>query len=233
MTPPDDAPNASNADDAQSGDDQNKETTKPNQDDTAAARKAAIEKLGLQAEREALNQSRPQQQETPEIDDELDFEGIDKEQAKNIKAAVRKAKQLSEHVTQLADFGIQQARKVKAFEIAKELDAYSDVEDFEKALSNAKTPGELDLRAREILIELKADGSFKKPDEQPKGGKQPPAPNRQFDNGRGNAGNERQTLLDEIDAIKPDDPKAQEKLAALEKRVMAAQDRFTASLKTR
>lgn len=217
--------------------DQNK--PQPTPEEVKAARRLAIEKLGLEFARGGGGNSPQNVQQTPpqvpNEDFEIDLDGVDPAQAKAIKAALAKAGKVQTSAQQIAEYGMQQARRVAALEIARDLNDFEIADEVEKALAGARTPDALDISKRELVIKLREDGSFAAPKEAAatlkEAGKQNSSSKPKFDEGRGNAGNEKAALMDEIDKIDPSDPDADKKLAQLEKRVLATQERYLASMK--
>lgn len=163
--------------------------------------------------------------------DEIDLSGVDPAIAAKIRLAMDDRKKVRGVVSDALKFGMEQGRKAKAHEIASELAIEKEqIPELIAALSNARTPEELDLRAKELVIEFKSDGtlaSVVKPAAEKKEGETPEG-ERKFDTGRSTSANRTSALLEKIDQIDPADPKAQEKLDALKKEVDAAQARATA-----
>lgn len=229
------------ADDEQQGGgdgaEQNKTAT-PTPEEIKAQRKQAIEKFSIDAQRRAIEAGRNAEgtsgggSSAPEID----LTEVDPKVAAQIRKIVEDAQKKDEHVRTLARFGIEQARKVKALEIGAEFSLDKDeIAEIEKALAGANNPDTLDLAGREIIINLKADGSFgkiEKPGEKPKkevdGEKLPPV-----DSGRSSGGNVLTALQQKIDAIDPADPKAASELDKLEAEMKKAQAAFEDRAKKR
>ncbi len=205
------------------------EDNKPDPEAQKAARKAAIEKFGLETARAAQGGG-SQQQQDGEL--EVDLDGVDEATAKAVRAALKHANDVQKGAQTLANYGMEQARKVAALEVGAEFGLDKDeVDELVKAFESARTPDALDLSRREIVIKLREDGTFA-PSKPAAAGKKPAVDNqskdtRKFDDGRGSGGNQAAALKEKLDAIDPTTPEGMAELARLETQVMAAQARYT------
>jgi hypothetical protein len=221
-------PDQTGGDENEGGKEGDEKPTEPSADERKAARRKVLETLSLEAERAAAGQTQNQATETVTATDdefEVELDGVDASTAKSVKAALKKAQKVQESANRIAEYGIQQARKVAAYEAAKELDAWDDVEYIEKALSTANSPQQIDVARRELVIKLRDDGTPARKSE----AKQKPAATkdkRTFDSGRNSGGNRVRALEEKIDAIDPSKPGAIEELAKLEREVEEAQKAF-------
>ncbi len=206
------------------------EDEKPDPEAQKAARKAAIEKFGLETARASVAQGGSQSQDGGEF--EVDLDGVDETTAKAVRAALKHAGDVQKGAQALANFGMEQARKVAALEVGAEFGLDKDeVDELSKAFETARTPDALDLSRREIIIKLREDGTFA-PTKTAAAGKKPAVDNqskdtRKFDDGRGSGGNQAAALKEKLDAIDPTTPEGMTELAKLETQVMAAQARYT------
>ncbi len=220
----DDATNGEVVDGGEGGEGQ-----KPDPEAQKAARKAAIEKFGLETARAAQGGG----QQTKDDDDfTVDLDGVDENVAKAVRVALKHAADVQRGAQTLANYGMEQARKVAALEVGAEFGLDKDeVAELTKAFESARNPDALDLSRREIVIKLREDGTFasakptaagKKPATKPDG-----TDARKFDEGRGSGGNQAAALAEKIEAIDASTPEGMAELAKLEKQVMAAQTRYT------
>lgn len=204
--------------------------TQPTPEEIKAARRAAIEKVGIEVVRGAAPAAAAPAVVESDDDDvfEIDLEGVSAEQAKAIRKALKEGRDAARGAQTIAGYAMEQARRVAALEIQAELGLDADeVKELERSLAAATRPDQLDLTRRELVIKLKSDGSFAKPVTKPaaKGGKEP-KDERTFDSGRGSGGNQSAALQAKIDAIDLTKPGAMEELAKLQKEVDDAQARF-------
>lgn len=162
---------------------------------------------------------------------DFDLTTIDDEEVRTgLKAVLDRAKSVQKAARELATYGIVQAIHARALELAQELNVPEQVADIEALLKGTTTPKELDIRAREVRLDLlnesvpgkKADDAESQGGEPGKGqGKQ-----RVFDEGRGRGTNPSAELMKKIDDIDPSDPEADKKLNEVYRDVMQAQERF-------
>lgn len=206
------------------------EGNKPDPEAAKAARKAAIEKFGLEAARASTNQGDGQRQQNDDLD--IDLDGVDEATAKAVRAALKHAGDVQQGAQALAKYGMEQARRVAALEVGAEFGLEKDeVDELVKAFEAARTPDALDLSRREIVIKLREDGTIA-PTKPAAAGKKPAVDNqskdtRRFDDGRGSGGNQQAALAEKIDAIDPSTPEGMAELAKLAPQVEAAQKRYT------
>lgn len=193
-----------------------------------AKRKDFLARQALKAQQDAVRQ--PQSDGNTPAGDEIDLTGVDAATAAKIRVALDDRTKVRGVVSEALKFGMEQGRKAKAHEIASELAIdKAQIPDLIASLSNARTPEELELRAKELVLEFKSDGSLAAPVVAPaKKEGEPPETDRKFDTGRSTSANRTSALLEKIDQIDMSDPKAQEKLDALKKDVDAAQARANA-----
>lgn len=208
------------------------ESKQPTPDEAKAARKSAIEKLSIEAQKNALNSAAPADGTRRDDDDEVDvdLDGVDDKTAKAIRKTLREAREKDKSIRTIAQFGLEQARKAKAFEIGLEFGLDRDeVEGIQKALSGANNPDAIDLSGREIVMKLKEDGTFA-PQAAPKGGSKKGAVDGDnlppVDQGRSSGANRVKALEEKIDAIDPADPNAEAELAKLYGEVQREQKAF-------
>ncbi len=162
--------------------------------------------------------------------DDIDLTDVPEPARAAIRAALDDRRKVRGVVSEALKFGMESSRKAKAYELASELAIDKDgIPDLIASLTSANTPEQLELRAKELVIEFKSDGSLAAPVVKPadKKGEQPDA-ERKFDTGRSSSANRTSALLEKIDQIDPADPKAQAMLEALKKDVDAAQARANA-----
>jgi len=173
----------------------------------------------------------PTPDEMDSADIEFDLSTIEDEDTKAaLKAVLDRAKATQKHARTLATHDMQQSIRLRALELAQELEVPEQVKDIETLLRGATTPKELDLRAREVRLDLlnesvpgkKADKP--EPQDDPEKGK---GKDRVFDDGRGRGVNPSAELVKKIDAVKPDDPEALTKLDEVYADVMKAQERYS------
>lgn len=190
-------------------------------------RKDFLARQSLKAQQDAARNGGGSGSDGDATGDDIDLSGITDEATKTaVRAALADRKKVRGVVSEALKFGMEQGRKAKAHEIASELAIEKDeIPDLIASLSSARTPEELELRARELVLEFKADGSLAPVKPADKKGEQPEGEQRKFDTGRSTSANRTSALLEKIDQIDPSDPKAQEKLEALKKDVDAAQTR--------
>jgi len=199
----------------------------PTPEEAKAARRAKIDKLSLTAQQQAANKGSDDKPTVTGDFDDVDLDGVDAKTAAAIRKALDAGKSSNEHLRTMARFSMEQVRKVKALEIARDFDLDTEeTAEIEKALSGANTPEQADLAARGLVITLREDGSFAKADAPAKKPKAESKDGRQFDSGRSAGGAKVNALLDKIEEIDPSDPEAEKKLAALKKEVDAAQRAF-------
>ncbi len=198
--------------------------------DLKAKRKDFLAKQSLKAQQDAIQRGNDQQQQADS--GEIDLTGVDAVTATKIREALADRTKVRGVVSDALKFGMEQGRKAKALEIASELGIDKDeVPDLITSLSSARTPEELELRAKELVLEFKSDGSLATPSVAPAGDKkkgETPEDKRTFDQGRSTSANRTSALLEKIDQIDMNDPEALTKLDALKKDVDAAQARSLA-----
>lgn len=198
-----------------------------------AKRKEALDKRTADAEKAAAEESERRAAAARAAEAEstygVDVSGIEDEGLrKEVGDALEDGKKMRQNAAQLAEYGINQARRAAALEIAIELGMLDSVKEIEASLRGARTPKELELASREVRLELaseEASAGSKKDDDEPseeKGGG-----GRRFDTGRGRGSNQAAELVKKINDIDPTDPESAKKLDELYGQVQEAQARFS------
>jgi len=190
--------------------------------DLKGKRKDFLARQAIKAQQDAVTRGGGDQQQT--AGDEIDLTGVEPATAAKIRAALEDRTKVRGVVSDALKFGMEGSRKAKAYELASELGVEKDeIPDLIASLSSARTPEELDLRARELILEFKADGSLAPVKATAKKDGETPEGERKFDTGRSTSANRTSALLEKIDQIDMADPDAIAKLDKLKGEVDAIQ----------